>query len=64
MSLVLDGTEVLEEALKDSKSCMAEVSKYRFADLEETIQMMLKNEKNKELKLRAKETLARIKSLL
>jgi aminopeptidase N len=64
LSLVLDGTEVLEEALKDSKSWMAEVSKYRFADLEETIQMMLKNEKNKELKLRAKETLARIESLL
>ena len=64
LSLVLDGTEVLEEALKDSKSWMAEVSKYRFADLEETIQSKLKNEKNKELKLRAKETLARIESLL
>ena len=43
---------------------MVEVSKYRFADLEETIQMMLKNEINKKLKLRAKETLARIESLL
>ena len=43
---------------------MAEVSKYRFADLEETIQSMLKNEKNKELKLRAKETLVRVGLLL
>ena len=43
---------------------MVEVSKYRFADLEETIQIMLKNEKNKELKLRAKETLVRIEPLL
>ena len=60
LSLVLDGAEVLVESLKDSKSWMAEVSKYRFADLEETIQSMLKNEKNKELKLRAKETLVRI----
>ena len=64
LSLVLDGAEALEEALKDSKSWMAEVSKYRFADLEETIQHMLKNEKNKDLKLRAKKTLARIESLL
>ena len=64
LSLVLDGAEVLEEALKDSKSWMAEVSKYRFTDLVETIQGMLKNEKNKEVKLRAKETLARIEPLL
>ena len=64
LSLVLDGTEVLLESLKDSKSWMVEVSKYRFADLEETIQIMLKNEKNKELKLRAKETLVRIEPLL
>ena len=64
LSLVLDGTEALVESLKDSKSWMVEVSKYRFADLEETIQIMLKNEKNKELKLRAKETLVRIESLL
>ena len=64
LSLVLDGAEVLEEALKDSKSWMAEVRKYRFTDLEETIQRMFKNEKNKEVKLRAKETLARIEPLL
>ena len=64
LSLVLDGTEVLVESLKDSKSWMVEVSKYRFADLEETIQIMLKNEKNKELKQRAKETLVRIEPLL
>ena len=64
LSLVLDGAEVLEEALKGSKSWMAEVSKYRFTDLVETIQRMYKNEKNKEVKLRAKETLARIEPLL
>jgi len=64
LSLVLDGAEVLVESLKDSKSWMAEVRKYRFADLEETIQSMLKNEKNKELKIRAKETLVRIEPLL
>ena len=55
---------MLEEALKDSKSWMAKVSKYRFADLEETIQGMFKNEKNKEMELRAKEVLVRIESLL
>jgi hypothetical protein len=43
---------------------MVRVSKYRFTDLEETIQSKLKNEKNQELKLRAKETLTRIKLLL
>ena len=64
LSLVLDGAEALVESLKDSKSWMAEVSKYRFADLQEIIQRMLTKEKNKELKSRAKETLARIQPLL
>jgi aminopeptidase N len=64
LNILLDGVEVLEKALETPKSWMVRVSKYRFADLEETIQSKLKNEKNQELKLRAKETLTRIKLLL
>ena len=64
LNILLDGVEVLEKALETPKSWMVRVSKYRFADLEETIQSKLKNEKNQELKLRAKETLTRIESLL
>ena len=64
LNILLDGVEVLEKALETPKSWMVRVSKYRFTDLEETIQSKLKNEKNQELKLRAKETLTRIESLL
>ncbi|MDB2651864.1 hypothetical protein N9Y26_01250 [bacterium] len=44
MSLLLDGVVVLEDALKNPKSWMVRVSKYRFNELKETIQSMLKNE--------------------
>ena len=64
LSLLLDGVLSLEKALENPTSWMVRVSKYRFSELKDAIQSMLKNEKNKELKLRAEETLIRIEALL
>jgi hypothetical protein len=64
LSLLLDGVVVLEDALKNPKSWMVRVSKYRFNELKETIQSMLKNETDKALKLRAEQILAQIEPLL
>ena len=62
--MLLDGVLSLEKALENPTSWMVRVSKYRFSELKDAIQSMLKNEKNKELKLRAEETLIRIEALL
>lgn len=64
LNTVLDGVPLLEESLKDPKSWMLRVSKYRFSNLNDIIEEMLMNEKDQRLKARAEQTLQRIQSLL
>ena len=64
LSVILNGTLVLEKASEDAKSWMISVSQYYLRDIKSTITELYKIEKNKELKKKANETLERIEDLL
>ena len=64
LSIILNGTLVLEKASEDAKSWMIRVSQYYLRDIKSTITELYKTEKNKELKKKANETLKRIEKLL
>ena len=64
LSIILNGTPVLEKVSKDAKSWMIRVSQYYLRDIKSTITELYKTEKNKELKKKADETLERIENLL
>jgi hypothetical protein len=64
LSIILNGTPVLEKVSEDAKSWMIRVSQYYLRDIKSTITELYKIEKNKELKKKANETLERIEGLL
>ena len=64
LSIILNGTPVLEKVSEDAKSWMIRVSQYYLRDIKSTITELYKTEKNKELKNRANEALERIEDLL
>ena len=64
LSIILNGTHVLEKVSEDAKSWMIRVSQYYLRDIKSTITELYKTEKNKELKNRANEALERIEDLL
>jgi aminopeptidase N len=64
LSIILNGTPVLEKVSKDAKSWMIRVCQYYLRDIKSTITELYKTERNKELKKKADETIERIENLL
>jgi len=64
LSVILNGTPVLEKVSEDAKSWMISVSQYYLRDIKSTITELYKIEKSEEMKSEANKTLVRIEDLL
>ena len=64
LNIILDGVPELEKVYQNAKSWMIRVSEYYLIDIKSTITELYKTEGNKEIKIKANETLDRIENLL